>query len=134
MTFPQPLLPVRSFPRAQIRTVIFNLFLFFDTVYCMKSFEENLSKLEELTNNIRRQDISIEDALENFEEGIKLAKTLEKDIEKIEGKIQILMNQPVKPEKASGASAKGIEPQLDLFAGTDSMTGSAGAPEEGLRQ
>ncbi len=96
----------------------------------MKSFEENLSRLEELTGNIRRTDISLEDALKNFEEGIKLAKTLEKDIEKIEGKIQILMNQPA-PETESTPK---VEPQLDLFSGTDAVTGSSGAPGEGLRQ
>ncbi|MBQ9909208.1 MAG: exodeoxyribonuclease VII small subunit [Treponema sp.] len=100
----------------------------------MKSFEENLERLEELTANIRRQDISLEDALANFEEGIKLAKTLEKDIEKIEGKIQILMNQPVKADPATPAAQINIEPQLDLFSGADSATGSAGAPAEGLRQ
>ena len=100
----------------------------------MKSIEENLSRLEELTANIRKQDISLEDALANFEEGIKLAKTLEKDIEKIEGKIQILMNQPVKADPASPLPQINIEPQLDLFSGADSMTGSAGAPTEGLRQ
>ena len=91
----------------------------------MKSFEENLSRLEELTANIRKQDISLEDALSNFEEGIKLAKTLEKDIEKIEGKIQILMNQPVKADPNSSAPQVNIEPQLDLFTGADSATGSA---------
>lgn len=101
----------------------------------MKSFEENLSRLEELTNNIRKSDISLEDALSTFEEGIQLAKTLEKDIEKIEGKIQILMNQPVKSETSdSSAPQITIEPQLDLFTGADSATGSAGAPSEGLRQ
>ena len=102
----------------------------------MKSFEENLSRLEELTQNIRRSDISLEDALSTFEEGIQLAKTLEKDIEKIEGKIQILMNQPVKAENSANPSAPqvNIEPQLDLFTGADSITGSAGAPSEGLRQ
>ena len=100
----------------------------------MKSFEENLSRLEELTQNILKQDISLEDALSSFEEGIKLAKTLEKDIEKIEGKIQILMNQPVKADLASPAAQINIEPQLDLFTGADSVTGSAGAPSEGLRQ
>ena len=100
----------------------------------MKSFEENLSRLEELTANIRRQDISLEDALSNFEEGIKLAKSLEKDIEKIEGKIQILMNQPVKADPASPVPQINIEPQLDLFSGADALTGSAGAPAEGLRQ
>jgi exodeoxyribonuclease VII small subunit len=100
----------------------------------MKSFEENLSRLEELTANIRKQDISLEDALANFEEGIKLAKTLEKDIEKIEGKIQILMNQPVKADPSSPVPQINIEPQLDLFSGADAATGSAGAPTEGLRQ
>ncbi|MBQ8680123.1 MAG: exodeoxyribonuclease VII small subunit [Treponema sp.] len=100
----------------------------------MKSFEENLSRLEELTANIRKSDISLEDALSTFEEGIKLAKTLEKDIEKIEGKIQILMNQPVKADPSSPAAQINIEPQLDLFSGADASTGSAGAPSEGLRQ
>lgn len=100
----------------------------------MKSFEENLSRLEELTANIRKQDISLEDALASFEEGIKLAKTLEKDIEKIEGKIQILMNQPVKADPSSPVPQINIEPQLDLFSGADATTGSAGAPTEGLRQ
>ena len=100
----------------------------------MKSFEENLSRLEEITANIRKNDISLEDALSTFEEGIKLAKTLEKDIEKIEGKIQILMNQPVKADPSSPAAQINIEPQLDLFSGADSLTGSAGAPSEGLRQ
>ena len=74
----------------------------------MKSFEENLSRLEELTANIRKQDISLEDALANFEEGIKLAKTLEKDIEKIEGKIQILMNEP-------HPMVKDNPPEMELF-------------------
>ena len=100
----------------------------------MKSFEENLSRLEELTANIRKSDISLEDALSTFEEGIKLAKGLEKDIEKIEGKIQILMNQPVKADPASPTPQINIEPQLDLFTGADAETGSAGAPVEGLRQ
>ncbi len=100
----------------------------------MKSFEENLSRLETLSADIRRQDISLEDALKDFEEGIKLAKTLEKDIEKIEGKIQILMNQPVTEEKAKSEGKAPVEPQLDLFTQADAATGTSGAPAEGLRQ
>ena len=42
------------------------------------TFEENLAKLESLTNDIKRTDISLEDALKDFEEGIKLAKSKEK--------------------------------------------------------
>lgn len=98
----------------------------------MKSFEENLSRLEELTNDIRKPDISIEEALSHFEEGIKLAKTLEKDISKIEGRIQILMNQPA-GAKDSPSRAE-VPPELDLFSGADALTGTAGAPKEGLRQ
>ena len=39
----------------------------------MNTFEENLSKLEQITNDIKRSDISLEDALKDFEDGIKLA-------------------------------------------------------------
>ena len=56
----------------------------------MTNFEEKLEKLEKLSENIKQSDISLEDALKNFEEGIKLAKTLEKELDKMEGKIQIL--------------------------------------------
>ncbi|UTY31468.1 exodeoxyribonuclease VII small subunit [Treponema putidum] len=75
----------------------------------MKKFEERLERLEKISDDIRSSDIPLEKALSLFEEGIKLAKGLEKDIEKMEGKIQILVNQPVLPEE---------EPELDLFART----------------
>ncbi len=74
----------------------------------MKNFEERLSRLEELGERIRKSDLPLDDALAAFEEGIKLARTLEKDLDKIEGKIQLLMN---------GADAPRDEkPELDLFA------------------
>ena len=92
----------------------------------MKNFEEKLARLEELSTSIRRQDISLEQALSDFEEGIKLARGMEKELEKIEGKIQILMNQPV-PDSSD-------TPELDLFTAADAASGSAGAPAEGLRQ
>ena len=60
----------------------------------MCSFEDNLNKLEKLTADIKRSDISLEDALKDFEEGIKLASGMEKQLDEIEGKIQILMNEP----------------------------------------
>ena len=92
----------------------------------MKNFEENLDRLEEISRSIKDPNVKLEDALSAFEEGIKLAKGMEKEIDKIEGKIQVLMNQPV-------ASA-GDSPELDLFSGADEESGSAGAPTSGLRQ
>lgn len=92
----------------------------------MKNFEEKLEKLEYLTNNIKRPDISLEEALKNFEEGIKLAKILENQIDEIEGKIQILANNP--------SLENNEEPEITLFSETDEKTGSSGSPEAGTRQ
>lgn len=58
------------------------------------TFEEKLQKLEDVTNAVKNPEISLEDALKAFEEGIKTARELEKEIDKIEGKVQILMNAP----------------------------------------
>ncbi len=91
----------------------------------MKNFEENLAHLEQLTASIKRSDISLEDALSAFEEGITLAKSMEKEIDRIEGKIQILMNQPV--------PNTGDTPNMELFQGLNE-DGSAGSPSEGVRQ
>ena len=42
----------------------------------MKNFEENLQKLEDLSSSIKKSDITLEEALKDFEEGIKLAKEI----------------------------------------------------------
>jgi exodeoxyribonuclease VII small subunit len=76
----------------------------------MKKFEERLERLEELSAEIRDPGLALEDALACFEEGIKLAKSLEKDLDRIEGKIQVLMNQPSAPDE---------KPELDLFSQND---------------
>jgi exodeoxyribonuclease VII small subunit len=72
----------------------------------MAQFEKQLERLEEISASIKKSDISMEEALKFFEEGIQLAKKMEKDLEKIETKIQVLMNAPVSVED---------KPELDLF-------------------
>jgi exodeoxyribonuclease VII small subunit len=75
----------------------------------MKNFEERLTRLEILGEMIRKTDIPLDDALRFFEEGISLARALEKDLEKIENRIEILMNGPeVKSDR---------DPELGLFDG-----------------
>jgi exodeoxyribonuclease VII small subunit len=61
----------------------------------MKNFEERLEKLEELGEKVRKSDVPLDDALKAFEEGIKLARSLEKDLARVESRIEILMNAPV---------------------------------------
>ena len=85
-----------------------------------KTFEERLERLEELGDEIRKSDIPLDDAIKAFEEGIKLARTLEKELEKIESRIEILMNgaDAAEEEDAAGGSASGgggEKPELGLF-------------------
>ena len=75
----------------------------------MRSFEQRLERLETLGEQIRKTDIPLDEALKAFEEGIRLARALESDLEKIENRIEILMNST---EAASGES-----PDLELFDG-----------------
>jgi len=78
-----------------------------------KTFEERLERLEELGDEIRKSDIPLDDAIKAFEEGIKLSRALEKDLEKIESRIEILM---------SGADAdldSNEKPELGLFDGDE---------------
>jgi exodeoxyribonuclease VII small subunit len=70
-------------------------------------FEERLERLETLGEQIRKTDIPLDEALKAFEEGIKLARTLEKDLEKIDSRIEILMNSAEAPADES--------PELELF-------------------
>lgn len=81
----------------------------------MTNFEEKLEKLEKLSENIKQNDISLEDALKNFEEGIKLAKSLEKELDKMESKIQILMND---------GELKDGKVELSLFDDSAEITGT----------
>ena len=60
----------------------------------MKHFEERLERLERLGEAIRKPDIPLNEALKSFEEGSKLARSLEKDLEKMESRIEVLMNGP----------------------------------------
>jgi len=60
----------------------------------MKGFEERLERLEEISELIRDGKLPIENALELFEEGMKLSKSLEKELTRIERRVEVLTNQP----------------------------------------
>jgi exodeoxyribonuclease VII small subunit len=75
----------------------------------MKSFEERLGRLETLSEKLKGGKIPLEEAVSVFEEGMKLARELEKELGRIERKVEILVNEP---EKKKGAA---VEPDLQLF-------------------
>jgi exodeoxyribonuclease VII small subunit len=76
----------------------------------LKNFEERLEHLEKLGEQVRNTEIPLNEALAAFEEGIKLARSLEKDLEKIESRIEILVN--------GDTSIPDEKPTLELFNGT----------------
>lgn len=90
-----------------------------------KTFEERLLRLEELGDEIRKNDVPLDDAIKAFEEGIQIARGLEKDLEKIESRVEMLMNgtEPSSPEDvaadedspSSEGAASGKGPELSLF-------------------
>lgn len=94
----------------------------------MNTIEERLEKLEQLSDSIKDSDLGIEEAMALFDEGIKLVRGIEKDLDAMEGKIQILMNQPddgtetEKAEKTAASKSAGKskkpraeKPELELF-------------------
>ena len=51
-------------------------------------FEESLRKLEQASENLKKDNISLEDALANFEEGIKFYKECSEILESAKQKIE----------------------------------------------
>ena len=51
-----------------------------------KSFEENLERLKELVRSLQSGELTLDESLKAFEEGIKLGKALEDKLKNIEEK------------------------------------------------
>jgi len=72
----------------------------------LKSFEERLGRLEAINDSINEGSVSLAEAVSLFEEGITIAQSLEKELTKIERRVELLVNQPESPEE---------QPNLELF-------------------
>ena len=62
-----------------------------------KSFEENLERLKELVRSLQSGELTLDESLCAFEEGIKLSKELEKKLKNIEEKaVKLFENDELK--------------------------------------
>jgi exodeoxyribonuclease VII small subunit len=59
----------------------------------MPSFEESLKKLETIVDKLEKGDLSLEESLKLFEEGVGLSATCKKELEEAEGKVETLIKQ-----------------------------------------
>lgn len=57
------------------------------------SFEEQMEQLEKIVEELERGELSLEDSVSKFEEGIKISKKCNKTLEEAEKKITILVKQ-----------------------------------------
>ena len=57
------------------------------------SFEKGLSELQKLVQELERNDISLEQSVENFEKGIKVAKYCERKLKNAEDKVKAILDQ-----------------------------------------
>ena len=70
------------------------------------SFEDKLTRLEEINSSMKEGGLPIEKAMKLFEEGIRLSSALEKEISRMERRVEILVNKPDTPED---------KPEFELF-------------------
>ena len=54
------------------------------------NFEDSIKRLDEISASLERENVSLEDALTLYEEGVKLVRTCNEQLETAERKIKIL--------------------------------------------
>ncbi|HSY11547.1 MAG TPA: exodeoxyribonuclease VII small subunit [Verrucomicrobiae bacterium] len=75
----------------------------------MPKFEECLDRLEKIVGELEKGDVSLDRALELFDEGMKLSGSCRKELEEAEGKVEILLkrNGKLQPEAFEPATQAG---------------------------
>jgi exodeoxyribonuclease VII small subunit len=57
----------------------------------MANFEEQLTQLETVVERLERGDLSLDESVRLFEDGMKLTSACKKELEQAEGRIQVLV-------------------------------------------
>ena len=76
------------------------------------TFEEQLKRLEEIGNLLSEGKLPLKESITLFEEGILVAKSLEKDLSKIERKVEKLVSQP---QESANLKETENTPEFELF-------------------
>ena len=56
-------------------------------------FEKSLVRLEEVVKRLESADLSLDEAMKFFEEGVKLSRDCQKQLEEAEGRVEILLKK-----------------------------------------
>lgn len=58
-----------------------------------ESYEEMLTKLQDILNNLEEENMSLEDGMKAYEDGVKLVNKLYKTLNSYEGKISVIKDE-----------------------------------------
>jgi exodeoxyribonuclease VII small subunit len=56
-------------------------------------FEKSLTRLDEVVKRLESTDLSLDEAMKLFEEGVKLSRDCQKQLEEAEGRVEILLKK-----------------------------------------
>jgi exodeoxyribonuclease VII small subunit len=59
----------------------------------MAKFEDNLASLETVVERLERGDLSLEESVKLFEEGVTLSSACKAELDAAEGRVQVLIQQ-----------------------------------------
>jgi exodeoxyribonuclease VII small subunit len=82
----------------------------------MASFEEQLTALETVVERLERGELTLDESVRLFEEGVKLSNSCKKELEAAEGRIQAL----VEPE-SGGVRVVDLEVDEEVDEGEDEV-------------
>lgn len=58
-----------------------------------ENYEEMLTKLQDILNNLESDELNLEDSMKSYEEGVKLVNKIYKTLNSYEGKISIIKQE-----------------------------------------
>ena len=56
-------------------------------------FERSLARLEEIVRRLENANLTLEDAMKLFEEGVELSRACQKQLEEAEGRVEVLLKK-----------------------------------------
>ena len=85
----------------------------------MANFEKHLTQLESVVEKLERGDLTLDESVRLFEDGMKLSGACKQELEQAEGRIQVLV-------EGNGGAMKPVDLEMDKAEG-DEMDADAAA-------
>ncbi len=60
----------------------------------MASFEEQLTQLEAVVDRLERGELTLDESVRLFEDGVRLSNACKRELDAAEGKLQVLLETP----------------------------------------